>query len=189
LTIPKDLWTVAVPYWDIILRTAVIYAFLLVGIRITGKRELGQLSMFDFVLLLVISNAVQNAMNGGDSSLGGGLVSAVTLFGLNAAVSRIAQRSRAARRLIEGEPTVIVHSGQIQRINAAREGITEDEVMAALREHGLETLDQVGLAVLECDGSISVIPAGTLTGHDGPAAATLSGKRARHSVRFLKAKH
>lgn len=189
MSIPKDLFTTAVPYWDIVLRTAVIYFFVLAGIRISGKRELGQLSMFDFVLLLVISNAVQNAMTGGDNSLGGGVVSALTLFVLNTIVSRLTQRSAGARRLLEGEATVIVHHGEIARANAAREGLTDDEIMAALREHGLEDLKQVGLAVLEIDGSISVIPAGTLTGHDGAPAPTVTGHKAHHSVRFLKAKH
>lgn len=181
----------AVPYWDIILRTTLIYCVLLIGLRITGKRELGQLSMFDFVLLLVISNAVQNAMTGGDNSLTGGITSAVTLFVVNTIVSRITQHSKFARHLLEGEATVIVHSGQILIQNAAREGITTDEIMAAMREHGIEELSQVGLAVLEVDGSISVIPAGTLSGHDGPPAmpAQAGGRHSRHSVRFLKAKH
>ena len=146
--------------------------------------------MFDFVLLLVISNAVQNSMTGGDNSLTGGITSAVTLLVVNTLVSRVTQRNKFARHLLEGEPTVIVHKGQILAQNAGREGITNEEIMAALREHGIEELSQVGLAVLEVDGSISVIPAGTLSGHDGPPETPQAGgRRSRHSVRFLKAKH
>lgn len=170
----------------------VVYGVLLVGLRITGKRELGQLSMFDFVLLLVISNAVQNAMTGGDTSLSGGITSAITLLIVNTIVSRVTQHSKTARRLVEGEATVIIHSGKILEQNAEREGITRDEIMAALREHGIEEVNGVGLAVLEVDGSISVIPAGTLTGHDTlakPVAPQAGGRHSRHSVRFLRAKH
>src|SRR6202521_2649263 len=101
----------AIPWWELILRSAVVYAFLLVLLRVTGKRQVGQLAPFDLVLLLVLSNAVQNSMNGGDNSLVGGLISAVTLVALNAAISFATYRSKKLEATIEGRPQVLIHNG------------------------------------------------------------------------------
>src|SRR5436309_1196814 len=107
------MWQMAVTWWELILRSAVVYVFLLALLRVTGKRQVGQLAPFDLVLLLVLSNAVQNSMNGGDNSLVGGLISAGTLVGLNYAVGLATYRSKKLEALIEGRPQVLIHNGEI----------------------------------------------------------------------------
>src|ERR1700686_4650725 len=102
-----------IPWWELVVRSFVVYAFLIFLLRVTGKRQVGQLAPFDLVLLLVLSNAVQNSMNGGDNSLVGGLISAVTLVGINFAVGYATFRSKRLETLIEGRPQVLVHNGQV----------------------------------------------------------------------------
>ncbi len=144
---------------EIVGRSIAVYAAVLVGLRIGGRRELGQLTPFDLVVILLVANAVQNAMVGADTSLQGGLVSAATLLAVNAAVARIRLRSVRVRQLVEGVPVVLVQHGELVSANLHREGITEDEVIAAVREHGeIGDLTEVELAVLETDGSVSVVP-------------------------------
>jgi uncharacterized membrane protein YcaP (DUF421 family) len=151
--------------WDplslglVVLRTVVVYVVLLVGLRIAGKRELGQMSPFDLVVLLVISNAVQNAMIGPDTSLNAGILAAITLLVVNRAVDRWVIRSGWLRREVVGTPTLLVHDGSLIQAHLDREGITADEVLQALREHGVADLSTVKSAVLEVDGTISVVPA------------------------------
>jgi uncharacterized membrane protein YcaP (DUF421 family) len=134
-----------------------VYGFLLVLLRLTGKRQVGQLAPFDLVLLLVLSNAVQNSMNGGDNSLVGGLVSAGTLVGLNSAISLATYRSRRLEALIEGRPQVLVHNGQLYDTVLKDAKLTRHELHAALRQAGCESVEQVHTAVLENNGSISVV--------------------------------
>ncbi len=142
-------------------KTAIIYAFLILGLRLLGKRELGQLSLYDLVMVIILGNAVQNAMINNDNTLGGGLVAASVLLGLNWTLNRVISRFRGAERFLVGEPILIVHDGQPIRARMRREGITMDQLNAALREHGLDDLSQVHVAVLESDGTISIVPAGT----------------------------
>ncbi|MFN8526322.1 MAG: DUF421 domain-containing protein [Chloroflexota bacterium] len=143
----------------IILRTIVVYAALLLGLRLAGKRELGQMTTFDLVVILVLSNAVQNAMVGPDSSLTGGLAAAATLLIVNAAVDRVGLSSIWLRERLIGTPTLLVRDGRMLPANMAREGVTEAEVEQALREHGVGGVAGVALAFLEVDGTISVVPA------------------------------
>src|SRR5215831_17936089 len=103
----------AVPIWELILRSVVVYGFLLVLLRLTGKRQVGQLAPFDLVLLLVLSNAVQNSMNGGDNSLVGGLISATVLVALNFAIGYATFRSKRLEAIVEGHPQVLVHNGKL----------------------------------------------------------------------------
>src|SRR5437773_5636960 len=107
------MFNLAVPWWELIVRALIVYAFLIVLLRLTGKRQVGQLAPFDLVLLLVLSNAVQNSMNGGDNSLIGGLISAATLVGLNQIVGHITYRSKKLEAFIEGRPQVLVHNGML----------------------------------------------------------------------------
>src|SRR5512140_1675566 len=107
------MWNISVPWWELIVRSAAVYVFLLVLIRITGKRQVGQLAPFDLVLLLVLSNAVQNSMNAGDNSLVGGLISASTLIGLNYLVGVATYRSKKLESVIEGQPQVLIHNGKL----------------------------------------------------------------------------
>ena len=139
-------------------RTAVIYLFIVIGVRQLGTRELGRLNAYDFVLVVVLANAVQNALVGGDNTLVGGLVSALTLLLMNLLFTRLLNRFPWLEKQVVGEPAVLVSDGQAQWDRMRREGVTRDELMAALREHGVTRLEEVRLAVLEVDGDISVVP-------------------------------
>jgi len=142
---------------QIVLRTGIIYALVLIGVRLSGKREVGQMTPFDLTLLLLLSNSVQNAMTGPDTSVLGGVIAAATLLILNYLVADVSGGSRRFRRLVQGEPSLLVHDGQINREHMAREHVSMDELHRALREHGINNCDQVALAVLEVDGSISCL--------------------------------
>src|SRR4051794_15564866 len=148
----------AVPWWELILRSAVVYVFLLVLLRMTGKRQVGQLAPFDLVLLLVLSNAVQNSMNGGDNSLVGGLVSATTLVAVNWLVGLATYRSKKLEALIEGRPQVLIHNGTLFEDVMARAQLTHHELQAALRQGGCTCVEDVHTAVLENNGAISITP-------------------------------
>jgi len=155
--------TLAIPAWNIVLRTVAVYLAILLGLRLAGKRELGQMTVFDLVVLLLIANAVQNAMVGPDTSLTGGILSAGLLLALNAAVARLRLRWSGLRRLIEGSPTLLVLHGEVLAEHVRREGLDEETLEAVVREHGVADLSEVEMAVLEIDGSISVIPSGGKT--------------------------
>ena len=142
---------------QIVLRTGVIYLLVLIGVRLSGKREVGQMTPFDLTLLLLLSNSVQNAMTGPDTSLLGGAVAASTLLILNYLVANVSGGNRHLRRLIEGQPSLLVHDGKLIEEHMAREHVSMDELHRALREHGINSCDQVALAVLEVDGSISCL--------------------------------
>lgn len=152
------MFSLGVPWWELIVRAIAVYIFLILLLRITGKRQVGQLAPFDLVLLLVLSNAVQNSMNGGDNSLIGGAVSAGTLVLLNLVVGVITHRSKKLEGLIEGHPQVLIHNGKLYQeiMTAAR--LTHHELHAALRQGGCACVDDVHMAVLENNGSISVVP-------------------------------
>jgi uncharacterized membrane protein YcaP (DUF421 family) len=143
--------------FDIVFRTLVIYVFLLVGVRLSGKREIGQLMPFDFVLLLVLSNSVQNAMVGPDNSLLGGIVAATTLLIITKVLNVVGRHAPAFRRRLTGSPTRLVLHGLLLHQNLEREGMSTDELYQALREHEVTDLADVELATLELDGNISVI--------------------------------
>lgn len=142
---------------DIAIRTSVVYLALLVGIRLTGQRQLGQMNSFDLVLLLIIANAVQNAMVGPDTSLVGGLVAAAILLVWHQVINRVRRTSRRASRLIAGEGIMLINNGTVLAEHLVRAGLTMDELLQALREHGVGRVADVRLAVLEPDGAISVI--------------------------------
>ena len=142
---------------QIVLRTGVIYALVLIGVRLSGKREVGQMTPFDLTLLLLLSNSVQNAMTGPDTSLAGGAVAAATLLLLNYFVAGLSGSNRRLRRLLQGQPSLLVHDGKVIESHMARERVSMDELNRALREHGISCCDQVALAVLEVDGSISCL--------------------------------
>lgn len=152
------MWMPSVQIWELVARAAIVYAFLLLLLRVTGKRQVGQLAPFDLVLLLVLSNAVQNSMNAGDNSLTGGLVSAATLVALNFALGWVTQRSKRLELLVEGQPEVLIHNGKVVEKVMARVQLTHHELMAALRQSGCACVEEVHLAVIENNGAISVIP-------------------------------
>jgi uncharacterized membrane protein YcaP (DUF421 family) len=172
------MWNVNGTVAEIVLRTAIIYGIVLLGIRLTGKREVGQMTPFDLVLLLLIANAVQNAMTGPDTSLTGGVAAAATLLAMNAGVTWLVWRNRRARKVIEGSPRLLIHHGMVLKENLAKERVTVDALYQALREHGIVNVADVSLAVLEIDGSISV-----LKNDEMPTVV-----RPHHHVRFLSKK-
>lgn len=151
------LFDLSVPWWMFVLRAAVVYAFLLLLLRITGKRQVGQLAPFDLVLLLVLSNAVQNSMNAGDNSLLGGLISALALVAINYGVGFATARFRRVEKLVDGEPAVLIRDGQVYEQVMRRAQLSHHELHAALRQAGCLQVSEVSLAILEVNGAISVI--------------------------------
>jgi uncharacterized membrane protein YcaP (DUF421 family) len=144
--------------WAVIVRTLLVYAGVFIGLRLAGKRELGQMTVFDLAVVLLISNAVQNSMVGLDFSVQGGLLAALTLLAINRVVAELRLRGGLWGRLIEGTPTVLVEDGQAIEPHLRKEGLEHQELQMVVREHGIEDLREVRLAVLETDGSISIVP-------------------------------
>ena len=142
----------------IIFRTVVVYLFILAGFRLTGKREVGQLAPFDFALVLLIANSVQNAMVGPDTSLVGGLVAACVLLAVNWGLGRIAASNKTMERLVRGEARILISRGHVYEENLKKEGISHKELLQALRESGCASVQDCRLGVLEVDGTITVIP-------------------------------
>ena len=151
LMLPQLHWS------ELILRAVAVYAFLIVLIRITGRRQVGMMSPTDFILLLILSNAVQNSMNGGDNSLGAGLVLATGDIALNYAMSWLARRSKFIEQLLVGRPVFIVRDGRLDEHVLAKEKVTHHELMAALRAAGCPNIEAARHVILETNGSISVV--------------------------------
>jgi uncharacterized membrane protein YcaP (DUF421 family) len=143
--------------WAIVVRTILVYGGVFAGLRLAGKRELGQMTVFDLVVVLLIANAVQNAMVGADVSLQGGLLAAAVLLVANRVVAEIRLHGSWGR-LLEGTPTVLVEDGQLIEPHLRKEGLEQQELEMVVREHGVQRLTDVKLAVLETDGSISIVP-------------------------------
>jgi uncharacterized membrane protein YcaP (DUF421 family) len=142
---------------EIVVRTAIVYFFLVLVLRVTGKREVGQMSILELIVILVISDAVQNSMVGENTSLWGGLVAVITLFVADNLLKFAARRSERLQKTLEGEPRLLVRDGRILTKALSEEGVDVDDVRAAARGAGIARLDDVRLAVLETDGSISII--------------------------------
>lgn len=166
-----DPWRLAVSPFELVLRSLAVYAVFLVALRVSGKRELGQFTIFDLAAVLLAANALQPAITGPDASLPGAVIIVATLFVANRAVAVARRRSSVVRRILDVAPTTIARDGQWIRHALDREELDSDDLAAALREHGLETVEKVKLAVLEHDGSISIVQ------RDGP------GVRLRRTVR------
>lgn len=146
------------PAWSIAARSALVYLAIFGGLRLAGKRELGQMTVFDLVVILLIANAVQNAMVGPDTSLQGGLLAGAILLVSNRVAAALRLHGLFWGRLLEGTPTVLIQEGRFVEPNLRKEEIDRDDVERVIREHGLESADAVKLAVLETDGSISIVP-------------------------------
>lgn len=146
------------PAWEIVVRTVVVYLTVLLLLRLAGKRELGQMSVIDLVVILVIANAVQNSMNGGDTSLVGGIIAAATLVAVNVALERVGRRVPFFSHLFIDEPTLLMQDGEVIQSHLDREHVDRAEIEMAAREHGIPDLEGVSMAILEPDGSISIIP-------------------------------
>lgn len=147
----------SVPWWELVLRAIVVYLFLLVFMRLTGKRQTAQYAPFDLILLLILSNAVQNSMNANDSSLVGGLILAATLLVCHLLLSWLGYHFPRLARLIDGKAQVLVDQGQIHSALLRQEQITREDLDAALRAGGCLNVHEVERATLETDGRITVV--------------------------------
>jgi uncharacterized membrane protein YcaP (DUF421 family) len=151
-----ELFQLSAPWWHFVLRGAVVYVLVMVLMRMSGKRAVGQFTPFDLILLILIGNAVQNGINGGDNSLTGAIIMAVTLIALNYAVAWLSARFAWVRRLVEGQARVLARDGHIYRNVLRRELVSEADFRKAMREAGCEREVDIRLAVLETNGHISI---------------------------------
>lgn len=145
------------PYLDIIIRSIAVYIFMVAAIRLFGKKELSQLNSADIILILLIINSVQNAMVGNNTSLYGGIIAALALFIVNFIFKKIMSKYDFIRDLVQDTPEILIHNGKIVFATVAKLGITNEELLEAMREHGVEYYKDVKLAMFEIDGSISII--------------------------------
>jgi uncharacterized membrane protein YcaP (DUF421 family) len=151
------MWQLGTPPLELVLRTSIVYALFVVALRVFGKREIAQFTTFDLTLVLLAANAMQPAMTGSDASIPGAVIIIVTIFGLNRIVGMVRRRSPFVRRLLEPQATVIGKDGKWMADVLSREDLDNEDLEAALREHGLDSVKDVKLATLEEDGSISVV--------------------------------
>lgn len=144
-------------YLIIALKAIAVYVFIIAAIRLFGKKELAQLSVIDLVFILLISNAVQNAMVGGDTTLLGGLAAATGLFFLNFVLKKVLFKHKDIKRFIQGEPVMLIYKGKLKKKELDSVDISMDELHAAIRKQGVSEISRVDLAILEVDGSISIV--------------------------------
>ena len=168
--------SLAVPWWELVIRSVAIYVAMIIALRLFGKRQIGQFTIFDLVLILLVANAVQPAMTGPDNSLLGGLIIIAALVITDWFVALARARLSLVNRILEPRPTVIAEDGKWLSEAMEREDVTMDDAEMALREHGSTSVDDVELAVLEADGSISVVP----KEHGG------GGRRPRRRFRLVR---
>jgi uncharacterized membrane protein YcaP (DUF421 family) len=152
----NDLWRTAFPSWLFVIRAGAVYLFVLLLLRMAGKRQIGQMSTGEFVAILLISNAVQNSMNGGDNSITGGMVLALVIIGLSILVDYLTYRSRKLEAIIQGVPTLLIHKGKPIQENLRRELVSPHELRTILRRQGIHDYCDVETAILESNGSVSV---------------------------------
>ncbi len=145
------------PYLDVVVRSVIVYLFMVIALRIFGKKELSQLNTADIILILLISNSVQNAMVGANTSLLGGITAAFALFIINFFFKKIMLNFKFIKDLVQDKPEILIHDGKIEFKTLARIGISSDELQEAMREHGVEYYKDVKLAMFEIDGNISII--------------------------------
>lgn len=151
------MWNLSAPWWEFVVRALIVYFALLVMLRMGGKRQIGQMTPFDLILLLILSEGVQNAMVGSDESVSAGLILAATLIGVNALVSWFSWRSRRLEYALEGRPQLLIRNGKVFDDVMHEARITSDDLIKVLRREGCNSLDDVHIAILENDGSISVL--------------------------------
>ena len=153
----SELFELAMPWWEFVLRAVVVYFALLVMIRVSGKRTVGQFTPFDLILVVLLGNAVQNSLLGEDTSLLGGLVLAGTLIALNWTVGALSARSKKLDRFFEGSPVLLAREGEVFRRALRRQNIGEADFAEAMRESDIASEDEIGIAVLETNGKISIV--------------------------------
>ncbi len=158
--ISPDLYHLSLSPLDLIIRAVVVYLAVLLLLRVSGKRQMGQMGPTEFVAVLLISNAVQNSMNGGDNSLLGGLILASILILMSWGIAVLTYRNRKMEALFEGTPTLLVHKGKLVKENLAKEYMRKTELVALLRKQGVHSLLDVETAILEADGTLSITKKG-----------------------------
>ncbi len=156
------------PWLLVCVHTLVLYLFLIVGFRLLGRRQLSQLTVIDLVILILLGSAVETSLIAGNLSLTAGLISAGTLLLVNRVLTEVLLRSKPLRHLVAGDPILLVHQGQIIEEHLRRTGLTETDLLEAIRERGYDTFEKVKCAVLETDGSIHVIPMDARTSQTVP---------------------
>lgn len=154
----EELFQLSSPWWHFVARGVVIYLLVMVLMRLSGKRAVGQFTPFDLVMLILIGNAVQNGINGGDNSLSGALLMAGTLVALNYATAWLAARSEFLEHIIEGTAVIVARDGKLFHDVLRRELVSKDDFEEALRNNNVRGVEDVELAILETNGKISVIP-------------------------------
>ena len=152
-----DLFQLSAPWWHFALRAVVVYILVMLLVRLSGKRAVGQFTPFDLVLLILIGNAVQNGMNGGDNSLTGAVILAVCLIALNYVVAFVAARNPRARKMIEGEAVILARDGKVHRDMLRRELVSNADFHEAMRESGCTDIERIRVATLETNGRISIV--------------------------------
>ena len=150
------MWHLSFAWWEFVVRAAVVYAFVLLLIRLGGKREVGQMGVAEFVAILLVSNAVQNSMNGGDNSISGGLILSTVIIGLSVVVAYLTYKSRKLEQIIQGKPRILIRNGEVVPHNMHKELLSVHELKTILRRQGIQNLHDVALATLESDGYVSV---------------------------------
>lgn len=152
----NSLFHLDVPLLSLFIRAIAVYAFILFLLRISGKRQMGQMTAIEFVAVLLISNAVQNSMNGGDNSLIGGLFLATILIGMSTLIAYLTYKSKLASHIIEGTPSLLIHKGKLIPNNIKKELLSEGELKALLRKQGFHDMADIDVAILEADGTLSI---------------------------------
>lgn len=153
----NSLWSLSFPLWQFVLRAAVVYISVLILVRLGGKRQVGQMGIGEFVAILLISNAVQNSMNGGDNSITGGIILAAVIIALSVLYAYLTYKSPKLESLLQGSPTVLVRDGRVIRKNLNKELISIHELRTMLRRQGIHDINEIAIARLESDGFISVM--------------------------------
>ena len=143
--------------FEIVIRAVIIYLFVILAIRLFGKKELEQLSVIDVVFILLISNSVKASMVGGDTTLWGGMIAATALFFVNYLLKLLLFKSKTMSEIVQGKPLMLIYRGEVIRAHLDQAKITMEELEAAVREHGVESVRNIDLAILEVDGNISVL--------------------------------
>ncbi len=151
------MFEMSMPWWEFVLRAVVVYVVLLAMIRMSGKRTMGQFTAFDMLLIVLLGNAVQNALLGKDTSMSGGLLLAATLMVLNWLVGFATSRNKRVERLLEGEPVVLARDGHVYRDVLRRELVSRDDFAKSMREAGCSDISRVRLALLETNGHITLL--------------------------------
>lgn len=152
----NQLWGVSFPYWQFLIRASVVYIAVIILLRLGGKRQIAQMGVGEFVAILLISNAVQNSMNGGDNSITGGIILAATLIALSVLMEYATYKSKRLENLLQGRPTLLVHDGRILHRNLEKELLSVHELKAILRRQGIHDIEEIASAILESDGYVSI---------------------------------